>query len=410
MNRFFFIALASLTVCAAGCTQKELLPADPFADAKWAFDKALPVPIEFGSGELFTIETKASETALTSMENKHFAIVATDGFANVTSATPLEGNDHLLLNGAIAKGVEEPASSGIIETKFVDGSDNVIKHYYPMPGGTEHPELNYTFYAYRTTDESTDEPALVMDGSTLKTTIDFELNPQTNNIDVLWASASATTYSGQAGFNAEYIRKIKAAGSATYAANKPSLSFTHAASCLHFRVKSYGADASARAATAATFVQDAGAGDTQSLTVSDVKISGVKTDVRLDVANGSLVEVGYHSPADVNTLYAIQDGAAITPDDSEDGIEYGTGVYVAPGDRESRRYTVSFKVTDKKGNESTMTGTLALPSSGAYAANTSYTYSIVIKSVEEISIVTSVSAFTGYSGTFESGYDIVVGD
>lgn len=409
MNRYLFIALASLTVCAAGCTQKELLPADPFADAKWAFDKALPVPIEFGSGDLFSIETKASETALTSVENKHFAIVATDDFAEVTSATPLDGNDHLLLNGAIAKGVEEPASSGIIETKFVDSSDNVIKHYYPMPGGTEHPELNYTFYAYRTTDESTDEPALVMDGGSLKTTVDFELNPQTNNIDVLWAKAVATTYSGQAGFNAEYIRKIKAAGAATYASNKPSLSFTHAASCLHIRVKSYGADASERAATAATFVQDAGAGDTQALTVSEVKISNVKTDVRLDIATGDLVEVGYHSPSDASTFYTIQGGSAITPDGSEDGIEYGTGIYVAPGDRETRRYTISFKVTDKKGHESVMTGTLALPSSGAYAANTAYKYSIVIKSVEEISIVTSVSSFTNYDSTFESGYDIVVG-
>ena len=400
MNRYFFIALASLTVCAAACTQKELLPADPFADAPWVFDKTLPVPIEFGSGELFSIETKASEQPITDLEGKHFAIVATDAFANVTSATPLDGDDHLLLNGAMAKSV-----SGV--AKFVDGSDNVIKRYYPLPGGTEHPELNYTFYAYRTTAEDTSEPALAMNGSSLDTNIDFELNPESNNIDVLWASAAATTYSGKAGFNAEYMRQIKAAGEeATY---QPALNFTHAASCIHIMVKSDGADAAARAATAATFVQDAGSGDTQSLTVSDVKISNVKTYVRLNVATGALTEVDFHSPQTAATEYAIQDGSAITPDSSEDGIEYGKGIYVAPGARGTSRYGISFKVTDKKGHESVMSGTLALPSGGSYQAGYGYKYSIVVKSVEEISIVTSISAYTDYTGTYESGYDIVVG-
>ena len=76
MNRYFLIALTSLTVCVAACTQKELLPADPFADKPWMVDPTIPVPIQLGNTDLFAVETKASDLEqVTSMDGVHFAAI-----------------------------------------------------------------------------------------------------------------------------------------------------------------------------------------------------------------------------------------------------------------------------------------------------------------------------------------------
>ena len=399
MKKYLFIALASLTVCGA-CSKKEQ-PADLSALEAWVTDESLPVPIEFGVGDLCRIETKA-EGNVTTMEDETFAFVATDNFASVTSATALYdadsryavgGDEHLLMNGAHAKSV----SDAVV---FLSSSSSAVTRYYPMPGGAAPTHLNYSFYAYRTTKDGT-EPALTMGGGgSLTTTIDFELNPANNNVDVLWAKSQATarTYSAVTynGFNAEYIRQLKS--HSEYETYKPSLNFSHSASWIRFIIKAETAEAET------SFGKVVGDGDTQNLTISDIYISNVRTDVRFDVSDGTLSEVGFHSPADANTKYLIEGGVATKP--TYAGVEYGSGAFVAPSDRTGDPYEISFTVTDKKGRSITRTGTLALPVGNEYLPNTFYKYTIVVKSYESLEIFTSLTPVSDYGSLLEG---VIVG-
>jgi len=359
MRSFSFIALAVATLSLAACARKDILPpGDPFADKPWAIDETLPVPIRFAKGDLFGIETKGTETALTSLAGKKVAITALTSFDEVTSATPDPDTKTMLFNGDIAT-VDAGGNVGF------DGGN----HYYPMPG-QEETARNYSFYAYRITTDGTDaKPALGSGG--LNNYVDFDINPKTNNVDVLWAKAEADDFQGKSGFNARYIRAVAAAGEeADY---YPKFAFTHSAAAIRFKVKSDG--------TAQSEYQKK-TGDSCDFTIDSITVGGIYNNVRLSLATGALSKA---DSSDVAAAFRQYPAAAIVP--APGPVNFGNDLFILPG---SDPKTISVHFTDKEGTPgATLSSNLSVPS-GGYVAGTIYTYTIVIASPQQVTMTASL--------------------
>ena len=367
MRSFSFIALAVATLSLAACARKDILPpGDPFADKPWVIDETLPVPIRFGKGDLFQIETKGTETALTSLAGKKVAITALTSFEEVRSDTL--DKKTMLFNGDIAT---------------VDADGNVSfdagNHYYPMPG-QEDTVRNYSFYAYRittdenTTDETDDKTPVIGESGHLNDYIDFDLNPETNNVDVLWAKAQAKDYSGLQGFNAKYIRAVTAAGEAAKAEFYPKFAFTHSAAAIRFKVKSDGTEKS-------EYQQKTG--DACDFTIDSITVGGIYNKVRLSLATGALTK------RSVAAAFRQYPAAAVVPDPNP--ANFGNDLFIVPG---SEPKTISVHFTDKEGTSgATSSSNLSVPP-GGYVAGHIYTYTIVIASPVQMSS-SSISATLG---------------
>ena len=418
MKKYSFIALAIIAGILPGCTHKELLPGgDPFNDAPWAVDRTLPVPINLGTGDIFQIETKSSESPVSNaaaLEGKHFAVTAiaksdsdrAADFSQLTSAVADPSSEsRLLLNSAYAK-----CAGGKIA--FVDGAGNAISKYYPQPASNETHHL-YSFYAYRCLPEGTESYESAMQlglvGGHLSPVINFELEPESHNVDVLWAFSgfpTTYTYSGvdYDGYNAAFARAARLGGD--LADNTPSLSFSHLASCIHIKVKVAGNTASERLATLETLKKDALLGDTSDFLIDSIRISGIEAHLSMNIQTGELAR-NTAQESTLSTLFRIEGSQLIPVLNSTatdvDPVEYGTGVFILP-----RRYSdsatplhIKFRVTDKVGNVSWKETDLPWPTARVYEPGYSYTYYIVINSVESVSINASVESYTDYSGTFE---------
>lgn len=358
MRSFSFIALAVATLSLAACARKDILPpGDPFADKPWAIDETLPVPIRFAKGDLFGIETKGTETALTSLAGKKVAITTLTSFAEVTSATP--DKKAMLFNGDIAT----VAAGGNV-------SFDAGNHYYPMPG-QEETARNYSFYAYRITTDGTDAKPLIGESGRLNDYIDFDLNPETNNVDVLWAKAEATDFQGKSGFNARYIRAVAAAGEeADY---YPKFAFSHSAAAIRFKVKSDGTEQS-------EYQQIAG--DVCDFTIDYITVGGIYNNVRLSLATGALTKA---NSSDVAAAFRQSPAAAVVP--APDPVNFGNDLFIVPG---SEPKTISVHFTDKEGTSgATLSSNLLVPS-GGYVAGTCYTYTIVIASPQQVTMTASL--------------------
>lgn len=377
MRSFSFIALAVATLSLAACARKDILPpGDPFADKPWAIDETLPVPIRFGKGDLFQIETKGTETALTSLASlagKKVAITALTSFEEVLDATP--DKKTMLFNGDIAT----VAAGGNV-------SFDAGNHYYPMQG-QEETARNYSFYAYRiTTDETNHKKPVIGESGYLNDYIDFDLNPETNNVDVLWAKAEATDFDGKSGFNARYIRAVTAAGET---AKYPKFAFTHSAAAIRFKVKS------AVGTTQSDYKKaDKDACD---FTIDYITVGGIYNNVRLSLATGALTK---RPSSNVAAAFRQSPAAAVVPDPEPE--IFGNDLFILPG---SEPKTISVHFTDKEGTPgATPSSNLSVPP-GGYVAGHIYTYTIVIASPVQISISATLSGWTendmGNVGVFQ---------
>lgn len=376
MRSFSFIALAVATLSLAACARKDILPpGDPFADKPWAIDETLPVPIRFGKGDLFQIETKGTETALTSLAGKKVAITALTSFAEVTSATP--DKKAMLFNGDIAT----VAAGGNV-------SFDAGNHYYPMQG-QEETARNYSFYAYRiTTDETNHKKPVIGESGYLNDYVDFDLNPETNNVDVLWAKAQAEDYSGLKGFNARYIRAVTAAGET---AKYPKFVFTHSAAAIRFMVKS------ADGTTPSDYKKaDKDACD---FTIDYITVGGIYNNVRLSLATGALTK---RSSSDVAAAFRQSPAAAVVPD--SDPVNFGNDLFILPG---SDPKTISVHFTDKEGTSgATSSSNLKVPP-GGFLPGHIYTYTIVIASPVQMSSSSISASLDGWKETDEDDMGVV---
>ena len=328
MKKYSFIALVVLTLTSllAACVRLDLLPPEDFSDSPWAVDKTLPVPILFGQGDIFQIETKSGDAPIinaSELEGKHFAVfsiahddgksLSTD-IGYISDDVPSQtDNPRLLLNGAFAKSVDGKVS-------FRNASDEMVTHYYYQPGNND-TKYNYMFMAYKILAEKasyTDSDLeslkvqLLDDGSRLRYGVYFDMNPEDNNVDVMYAYCPAPVdpLNGYYGYNAEYARQARVLG--VLETHQPQFAFNHLASSVHIRVKVDGADDAARLTTVSSMLKKPG--DANDFTISDINVKGIWSRALLSFTSQILTKTttGANGNSSVNKYYAY-DGDPVTP-------------------------------------------------------------------------------------------------
>ncbi len=353
------LAAAALALLACGKTPNT--PVEPGKDINSVEieNESVPVPIELGSGTA----TKAAMIDAAAFADTKFGVLAIDVNAAATDA------NKVLLNGVEA-GNTTPAGKAYSITNFTEGP-----YYYPLIS-----KNNYTFFGYRTNEVrnyTLSEGYIVPD-------IDLGYS------DIIWAKAEATTlpeltgfeqYAGYNGFNAKYIRAIKAiAGAGDYLAGTyaPKLHFNHITSALSFNIKA--ADGAAEESL------DGKA------TLTGITLKNVKTTANLAVLTGVL-----STEAEAADL-VVKTAAGETPTAAaflEAGAVFGAPLFILPSAIDNPYanngdgYSVVLSLL-VNGEAMTLDPiALTLPA-GGFEAGKAYKFTIAINSLEEIEIVTEL--------------------
>lgn len=350
------LAAAALALLACGKTPNT--PVEPGKDINSVEieNESVPVPIELGSGTA----TKAAMIDAAAFADTKFGVLAVDVNAAATDA------NKVLLNGVEAGNVV-PNGKTYSVTNFTNGP-----YYYPLIS-----KNNYTFFGYRTNENGT----YTLDEGYNVTDIALGYS------DIIWAMAEATElpdpYASLSGFNAKYIRAIKAIATAasedylegTYA---PKLHFNHLTSALSFNIKA--ADAAAE-----TSLEN-------KATLTGISLVNVKKTANLAVLDGLL-----STTAQAGTL-VVKTAAGETPTAAaflEAGAVFGAPLFILPSAiddpyaNEGDGYSVVLSLLV---NEEPMVLDpikLTLPE-GGFLAGKAYKFTISINSLEEIVIVTSL--------------------
>ena len=204
----YLVGFAALALMAS-CSKQENAQV---ADDAWVYDESLPVPVTFAAPQV-TIESKAVNPGklenLNGLDIGVFALATGEGAAGWTTADGAFINNKMVTTGA------------------EDGSitfNPVI--YYPMNS-----EQSYSFFAYYPHQDNGD----VALAAHCEITFDI-----TGYTDILWSKAYATPLQdGLTGYNAAYIRRLKAAENG--ADRMPKLRFYHALTSLQFNAQLDGA-------------------------------------------------------------------------------------------------------------------------------------------------------------------------
>lgn len=359
-------AVPFLCVLLAGCAKSPLQTwVDDFADAPWAADPQLKVPVLFNTGGS-SFGTKA---ALESMEGVQFGILALD--MGETAQEGWADNDdwQILLDGKAAYAHDGQAS-------FIErAGDQVVpvSYYYPLETIADNDDSvedrRYTFFGYRTSDLILQDDATVFDldfdGSRFTKTV------QIDTTDVLWASAYCDTlynpdHSAWAlGFSSDFSRIARKWYPGSWRPYMPTLHFQHLTAALHFMI--YAADVQAEA----SFAGDSGEA---LVTVSDLQVSSLPTRATLDVLNGTLT-------ADEDSRGVLApDGGHVMP--TVAGAEYGHGLFIVPT---ADDIYVSFTLNTPVGTY-TPAEPYKVSLTGGFIAGKSYTFRIVVQSLESVII------------------------
>lgn len=367
---------AALALLACGKTPNT--PVEPGKDINSVEieNESVPVPIELGSGTV----TKAAmiDDDVFFDDDFRFRVLAIDVDALSTDT------NKVLLNGVEA-GNKKPNGKDYYVTDFTGGA-----RYYPLIS-----KNNYTFFGYRTNEDNTSG---------------LDNNYNVNNIalgysDLIWAKAQATElpeiagftqYQGYKGFNAKYIRAIRAiAGAGDYLAGNdsyaPKLRFNHITSALSFKVKA--ADEAAEES-----LEDIA-------TLTGITLKNVKTTANLAVVpNGTLsttAEAGELVVKDENG-----NNPAATAFVENPVFNFGAPLFILPSAIDNPYlnngdgYSV---VLSLNVNNQAMTLDpikLTLPDNG-FEAGKHYTFTISINSLEEIVIVTELTPWADGGSTEE---------
>lgn len=415
MKKLSIIALVVLAGASWACRKNVAEPENPYADAPWAIDESLPVPIQFGLDDStpFGIETKAAPIETANFADAKLKITAVDLSAEANYAT-------ITSKGFLFYDAPATVSGGFIQFQNANRTA-AISRYYPQVSSAED-RLNYSFIGYQIPDVEIKDPA----NTYPPTTRTFYLKPNKEgnndfNVDILWARADASTltYLGvdYEGFNAQYIRKARLADE--LAVRRPNLAFTHKAAVVHFIVRGENLPN----ATDETYTYG---NNLPIYTVKDLKVAVRREVALLDMKTGSLTSSGgvynsfrtYDSFAGYSENYVVpvENGA------TSDGTEFGTGVFIIPGARTAGtddlkiQFTLVNNVTGETDTYGVTTPILLpLPYIGGdsqngtgYDAGKAYTYYITVKSATEIKIQASVAAWSSYTGEYV-GDEIILG-
>ena len=368
MKRFSIILFGALAILVAGCS-KHAQPEPEFEP--WVKDLSLPVPIQFGTPDLLTPDTKAAPINGTSdLIDKRIGVFAID-----RDATDWTSPEAILMNNVSAS---------------CDGSKITFNpaQYYPVKSNK-----NYTFYGYyvysaAVGNESDFEPRPTMDADGYYVTLPM------GNIDYLWARAKADPYSNSNGthdgFNANYIREITKDGASEY---MPSFAFSHITAGVDIVVK---------------------ADETESdVTFSDIQICSIHVDdavtqAKLCIAHKTAAKEGTFVAADAvrgqiqmtagsnNTVW-LQNAGGFTP--TTEGVTVGHGLFLYP--EASYKVTVYYlsNATNKKWTPFEFT-------TATLEAGKKYTYTLLFHSSKAIEISVSVKGWaTGSDSAMDNPMD-----
>lgn len=449
MKKYHFIALAVCCGFLWAC-HKDGPTENPFADAPWAVDETLPVPIQVNAPQpdaLFT--TKAD--AITSMTGVKLNVIAYDLRENVTSME----SPAFLFNKILY------ATGGTTLQFTADDYTSPLTYYYPNSGdiekanpitnnGTDN-KYNYTFFAYHLPDLPENATGVTTGFETVGTrndfVVSFPVNPTTLNTDVLVAKAQAANYTVEDdihanpadntsdvvypagtyyGFNARYrrIARLKS----DLAAHEPLLQFSHAMA--QIVIKAVAQPGAYETFWAYNDPGDPTAGEWDKLTVKLEDIlqanahANVKLDVTkaLDIANyaaptaSELVLSWDASSQQVTVPYELDDyyAPAIRPcdpallDDSDPNydpeagnLHRDSGFFVVPGtDAITIHYSLVAKNSPSVSSApDTKEATLTVPDEG-YLPGRTYTYTIRVASLEQLQVYTELASWTDGNSQF----------
>ena len=367
MKRSLTYSVILLCVLLTGCAKVAVQEpwVDDFADAPWAADPTMKVPVLFNMGGT-SFGTKA---AIEDIEDVQFGVLAVD--VGETAREGWADNDdwQILLRGKAAY-----AHNG--QATFIERSgENVVpvNYYYPLETFADNDpaveDRRYAFFGYRTSDAQLQDSLTVFDldfdGSHFTKTV------QIDTTDVLWAAAYCDTlYNSEStawtlGFSSDFSRTARKWYPSAWMSYMPTLRFSHLTAALHFKL--FAADAEAEA----SFV---GPDNEALVTVSDLQVSSLPTRATLDVLTGTLTAI--EDTADTLSI----NGGYVMP--TVTGVEYGRGLFIVPTTDD---IYVSFTLNTPAGTY-TPAEPYKVSLTGGFIAGKSYTFRIVVKSLESIVI------------------------
>ena len=377
MKKYHFIALAVCCGFLWAC-QKDGPTENPFADAPWAIDETLPVPIQ--------VTTKSTDT-------KADAIMALD--ANTT--LQVLAYDTARGESSLMYGQEFAATSSGGNLSFTDGD-----LYYPFEeASAEEDRINYSFFAYHAPDASG-----TFDG--LNYIISFPFNPATSNYDILAAAdaeeaggytlqathgryEAGTTYHG---FNGRYARVTRLDGHL----KSPALNFMHCAARIIINVKADPDDNTAASSFAASGLR---------LRLTSLTFPGARENATLNLTSAltQTPEMTWDGSSDTVTGGVISMPLAAAPwtlpTDGGARMHTDNSLFIVPGEYQitvdyQRAHFASAQDAED-GNPSD--SPVDLPSigltvpAGGYLAGYTYTYNVIVLSESEISISATLAGW-----------------
>lgn len=408
MKKYHFIALAVCCGFLWAC-QKDGPTENPFANAPWAIDETLPVPILVSAPN----QTTKSD-AITSLANVSLKVIAYD--QEVGSASLLFNKEL----DAVGVGVGSTLSPGSIQ--FKEGGQNVT-YYYPM-SSVSSARYNYTFFAYHI---PAGDYTGSFDGSG-NYVVSFPLDPSSSdsNQDILVAAAPASIYVlsaallnddstvryaqsssdpedpnyGYLGFNARYQRITyldgyrnavgdaeakAAAGQLNMEANQPKLYFSHCTSGIILKAKAVDTHSENTFTTSGLKIR-----------LKSILQANAHENVKLDVTAAlGLDDSNYDAPDikvldwdetsdEVTTPYAMSTTVAPAVKPLVAGARMHTDdcLYIVPG---LDAITIKYEITNNSSDPVEMTKTISAPTGGFLPGRT-YTYNLTVDSNEAINL------------------------
>ena len=368
------IALVTIVACnkSGNTPQEAAISTQP----AWVLDETLPVPIEFGAGSN-NIATKGVALDAAAFETATFDVLALDQA------------------GAAMPGFEGgiPAQNELRDEApiYTIATFDEVKYYpYLLSAGY------FSFYAYR------------VDGYHQELNADNEIEDvEIGQNDIIWAEAKPTeaqlsalglidtsaepaeTYDDYPGFNAKYVRAARAAAggeeNATYYDYLPNLAFSHLTSQIQFVLR-------AADDTAAEKLADAG------VSVQSLVVGGVSTSATFDVVAGTLTggDEGTIEIQNIPETFTDPEQFTITVA----GDPCGEPIFILPMEFAAANEGIQMSLTiSLPGMEPlVIEKVLTVPSHAVEAgvayefeAGVAYQYTIILQSVEEIEVVTSLA-------------------
>ena len=336
----------------------------------WVNDLSLPVPIQFGTPNLVSPDTKAAPISDASkLEGKRIGVFAIDKLSKDWTKP-----ESILMNNVIASS---------------DGKNITFSpaQYYPVKSDKKFTFYGYYVYSAAVGNESDfGEPTPKVDENGYYVTLPM------GNIDYLWAKSEASTYTNSTGesfdgFNAKYIREITKGGDDALKDYMPKFEFKHITAGVDIKVQ---ADP-----------QEDGQ-DFSDIQICSVCVDDAVTSAKLCIAHktnlnkeeGTFVSASTTkgkiemTAGDNNTVW-LQNAGKFTP--TTQGVTVGHGLFLYP--EVTYKVTVYYmsNATNKKWTPFTFT-------TDVLKAGHKYTYTLLFHASKAIDISVSVTDWTPETG------------